>query len=490
MKILFAIPKEKNLFGDDPALPEGTEGIGNRPHLGIAYLASFMKQHGISVGIYDDTIYNSTQKLGEMVNDFQPDIIGVTAFSYSYKYLIELIHKIKTISQKPIVVGGPHVSATKDEILKNSPADFAVKGEGEFTLLELLQHLQDDKPDFSAIKGLIWRSGNDIIENADREFITDVDSLPCPDFEAFPVEKYSNFQSKRLPVISSRGCPYACTFCSVRLSMGRGFRARTPENFVAELKHWYDKGWTNFEFCDDCYSADMKRVTEISDLIIKNGLNLKYEIHTGIRVDRVSPKLLGKLKESGCILVNFGMESGNEQILRNIRKNINLDQIRKAVAWANEAGIPNAGHFVIGHQGETFETAMDSIRFAKTLPTRFVSFYNLIPYPGTEVFEWAKKNGRFLVPLDNYLQNISYRDNVPVFETKEFTAEQRRYVMKKGFALYERKFFEFRLGKTLGLLAYMLARIGPVAKLGRSFISNNKIGHNLYFFLSRTSRNQ
>lgn len=488
MKMLLVIPKTKNLFGDEPNLPDGVEGIGGHPHLGTAYLTSFLKQNQVEVSIYDDTVENSSKKLNDIINNFKPNLTGVTAFSYSYKYVLEMIDKIKTFSEKPVVVGGPHVSATKDEILKNSKADFAIKGEGEYTLLELLQKLQNAKADFETIDGLLWRNGDGLVENKDRTFIRDVDSLPYPDFEAFQLEKYAYTTQRKLPIISSRGCPYACTFCSVRLSMGRGFRARTPENFVEELKYWYDKGWTNFEINDDCYSANTKRVIEISNLILKNGLKIKYEIYNGIRVDRVTPEVLGKLRESGCTLVSYGVESGNEQILKNIRKNITLEQVRNAVVWANDVGLPNSVNFIVGHQGETYETAMDSIRFAETLPTKFVNFYNLVPYPGTESFEWAKKHGRFLVPLESYLRHISYRDNAPIFETSEFTAAERKIVIKEGFKLYERKILEFRLGKTLGYMAYLLMRIRPLAKFGIYLALNNEIGNKIYIYLSKNSR--
>lgn len=487
-KVLFVVPKAKNLFGEETSPSEGVEGVGSHPHLGIAYLTAFLKQHGATVKIYDDGIENSEKKLSEIINSYNPDIIGITAFSYSYKYVIEMIESVRNVTGKPIVVGGPHVSATKDEILRNTMAEFAVKGEGEFTLLELINELQKDKPDFKDIDGLIWRNGNHIVENKDRNFIEDINELPYPDFEAFRLDKYMYTKQKKLPIISSRGCPYPCTFCSVRLSMGQKFRSRTPESFICELKYWYNKGWTNFEINDDCFSVDMKRVDEICDLIIKNNLKIKYEIYNGIRVDRVNPDLLRKLKESGCILISYGVESGNENIIKNIRKNITLEQVRNAVLWANDVNLSNSVNFIIGHQGETFETAMDSIRFAKTLPTNFVNFYNLIPYPGTETFEWAKKNGNFLVPLENYLHNISYRDNEPIFETKEFTVKERKKVIKAGFALYERKILEFRLGKFVGNIAYIFMRIPQLGKFGRKFALDNKIGNKFYLYLSRKSR--
>jgi anaerobic magnesium-protoporphyrin IX monomethyl ester cyclase len=490
MKILFVIPKAKSLFGDETNIPDGVKGTGGHPHLGIAYLTAFLKHHNVNVRIYDDAVENSLKRLSNLIREYDPDLIGITAFSYSYKYVIDIINRVNGFTNKPLVIGGPHVSTTREDILINSKADFAIKGEGEFTLLELVEELQVKNPDFEKIDGLIWRngSGSNIVENRDRKYIKDLDSLPYPDFEAFPLEGYTYTPLRKLPIISSRGCPYPCTFCSVKISMGRRFRARSPENFVSELEYWYNKEWINFEINDDCYSTDIERVIEICDLIIKKGLKIKYDLYNGIRVDKVNLEVLGKLKESGCILISYGVESGNEQILLNIKKNITLEQARNAVKWANEVDLPNSVNFIIGHEGETMETATDSIKFAKTLPTNFVNFYNLIPYPGTEAFEWVKKNGRFSIPLENYLQNISYRDNEPIFETNEFTAEDRRKVIKKGFAIYERKILEFRLGKVLGYFAYLIMRIRPIAKFGRNFALNNKIGNKIYTALSKKSR--
>lgn len=491
MKILLVSPKEKSMFGDHVDLPDGVPGSKGHPSLGLAALSAYLKHKNADVRVYDHHIENHLQKLRTLVEDFKPDAVGITSFSYSHVFADELVGQIKTMTDAPVILGGPHVSAVKRQALETSEADFAIAGEGEFSFEELLNELQSGTKKFDSIQGLIWRKDGAVIENSNnRDFLQNLDLLPFPDLEAFPLEKYHCYQTRSLPIISSRGCPYSCTFCSVVLTQGRNFRKRSPKNFVDEMEHWYKKGWRKFEIDDDCYSCDMKRCIKISEEIISRKLNVVYEVYNGIRVDRVSPELLRMLKKSGCYLVSFGLESANLQILKNIRKDIkSLDQATTAVKWAKEAGLKTAVHLIIGHQGETIETARDSLEFGRKLDADYVNYYNLIPYPGTESFEWVKQNGRWLVPEKDYLKHISYRDNEPIFETDDFSAEERRKVIKEGFKIYEQKILNFRLGKFLGTFVYWLIQIEPLGKLLKwKSLQEEGLINKLYLFLSRKSR--
>ena len=256
------------------------------------------------------------------------------------------------------------------------------------------------------------------------------------------------------------------------------------------MEYWQKRGWERFDIDDDCYSCDMKRAIQISEEIIRRGLKVKYDIYNGIRVDRVSPELLQSLRRSGCSLVSYGLESANLKILKTIKKSIkSLDQVTNAVKWAKDAGLKTSVNFIIGHQGETMETARESLEFARNLEADFVNFYNLVPYPGTETYEWVKKNARMLVPDEDYLRHISYRDNEPIFETDEFTAEERRQVIKEGFQLYEQKVLKFRLGKILGALAYIPLRIAPLGKWLKKAMNEGGVVKRSFVLLSQKSRN-
>jgi len=486
MKILFVIPKSKTMFGDD----SGAKSLPGHPHVGIASLIAFLKKNypATEIKIFDEQT-DDFLKLKEVIKKFKPALVGVTCFSYNYQYFYDLILKIKKLSKALIVLGGPHVSALRKEVLKETKADLAIKGEGEITLCELIKELEKARPSFRKIKGLIWRQKEEIIENEDRELIKNLDNLPFPDYYAFPIERYSCFLIKALPLMTSRGCPYGCNYCSVRLSMGRGFRPRSPENVLREIKYWYQKGWTNFDINDDCFTLDLKRAEKICDLIVKKNLKIKFQLYNGIRVDRISLKLLKKLKKAGCTFIAYGCESGNEKILKIIGKGISLKQVRQAVDWTNQAGIKNAVNFIIGHPTETYSQALETLSFARSLPTNFVNFYNLVPYPGTESFQWAQKHGHFLYSPKTFLRDISYRDNLPIFETSEFTKEQRQEIMSKGFNLYEKKILSFRLGSIMGSTIYLLTRPKIVNKLVFDFALANKFGNRLYQFLSAKSRN-
>ncbi len=486
MKVLFIIPRMKSLFGDELS----KKAMGGHPHVGIAYLVSVLKQENIDISIFDETIEGDYRELHKLVTSYNPTLIGITAFSYCLKYALDIISKIKVDFEYPVVIGGPHVSATGSQVLSDTAVDFAVKGEGEATLIELIKALQDAEPNFSKIDGLIWRQGDKIIENRDRAWRQALDSLPFPDYEAFKLKRYSYTSNRTLPIITSRGCPYNCNFCSVRLSMGRRFRARSAQNVVDEIESWYRKGWNSFEFNDDCFSFDIDRAEKICDFIIERGLEITYQLYNGIRPDRVNRELLRKMKRSGCIFISYGCEAGNDTTLKTIKKGFTLEHIHNAVSWTREVGINNSVNFIVGHPGETYDTAMDSIKFAKALPTNFVNFYNLLPYPGTELFEWIKQNARNLVPMETYLEDISYRDNSPVFETDEFTQEERQKVLKKGFALYDRTILRFRLGSFLGYSAYLITRVKILAKIARTFALYNKVGKKLYRLLSYRSRKQ
>lgn len=479
MKILFVIPKNKSLFGD--------EGMTAHPHIGIAYLSAFLKNNGVKVSVFDDGIEKNSDKVFTVIDEFRPDIIGITMFSYCYGAAYSLIKNIKTNRDIPLVLGGPHVSAIRRKILEDTNVDFAVKHEGEYTLIELLKEMGKEGCDFSKINGLIWRNNNEIIENSNRPLIENLDNLPFPDYEVFGIERYTCYKQKTLPLITSRGCPFKCNYCSVRLSMGQRFRARSAENVFSEIKCFYDKGWRSLDINDDCFTLDKQRAEKICNLIIDNKLNIRFQLYNGIRVDIVSPNLLKKMKQAGCYFISYGCEAGNDKVLKAIKKGITLQQVRDAIDWTNEAGIRNSVNFIIGHTEESNQDALDTVNFAKSLSTDFVNFYNLLPYPGTEAYKWARQNANFLVPPESYLENISYRDNEPIFETKEFTREQRKKIIAMGFDLYKKTILIFRLGKILGNIIYYITKNKIMDKFATNFALNNSIGRSIYILLSAKS---
>ena len=480
MKILFAIPKVKSLLGG--------KSLTINPHVGIAYLSSFLKKNGVEVRVFDDGIENNHHKLLSTIKGFNPDIIGVSVFSYCYKYACDLIKVIKDNYKIPLVLGGAHVNIIKEKILLDTGAEFAIKHEGEYSLLELLKELETKGNNFKGIKGLIWRHADGIVENPDRPWIEDLDSLPFPEYDIFDIKKYFFYQDRILPIITSRGCPYACNFCSVNSVMGREFRPRSAKNVVEEIEYFVQKGWKSFAVNDDCFTLDIDRAEEICDLILQKKIDITFQLLNGIRVDRVTPRLLKKMKLAGCIYVAYGCESGSDKILKIIQKGITTEQVRKAVSWANEAGIPNSVNFIIGHTQETYSNALETINFAKSLPTGFTIFHNLLPYPGTKAYVWAQEHGKFFISPKYYLENILSHHGQPIFETDDFTKKQREEVVALGFNLYKRKYLKFRFGNVFGSIIYYITKIKLVDKFAAFLVLDTRFGKSIYITLCKIAR--
>jgi len=476
MKILLVIPKNKSLLGHKYTPP-------GHPHIGIAYLGAFLKKYGHEVKVYDDGLRNECS-LQDSVKEFSPGLVGITSFSYCYDYALDCINTVKSHFNIPVVLGGPHVSVAKGSVFEDSAVDFAIKREGEYSLLELANRLEERNADFSGVGNLLWRKKGVIVENPDNPFLDDLDNLPFPDYSLFDVKQYFCTEHHSTPLVTSRGCPYSCTYCSTLLSMGKIFRKRSAENVVGEIKQRFNEGYREFDVNDDCFSLDIERANKICDLVIDEGLDVKFQCYNGLRVDRVNLDLLKKMKRAGFYFLAFGCESGNQKILNNIKKSITLEQVRNAVKWSKEAGIDSCVNFIIGHPTETYKEALDTLNFAKSLDCNYVNFSNLIPYPGTEAYSWILNNGHFLVDQKDYLKSLSTYDNQPIFETKEFTAKQREKITKIGHDYYYKRILIWRLGGVLGRLIYYITKIPGLRNLFSDFALNNKIGRFIFIFLS------
>ncbi len=472
-RVLLAISNLKSIFGDPNAVP-------GHPHTGVAYLSAFLKSKGVQVDLYDERM-DGAEKLPELLKNNYA-FVGITAFSYSLRNVYSLIERVKSLTQSPVVLGGPHVSVSKLSVLRETSVDFAVKHEGEYTVLDLLEALRRGDKDFAWVQGLLWRNGGDVVENPDRPVIANLEELPYPDYESFQLERYPCFDVKALPFLTQRGCPYKCNFCSVPVSMGSEFRVRSPQDVVKELKHWNDKGWKHFQFNDDVFNFEPKRALEVAQAIVESGLQISWELYNGMRVNAVNEELLAAMKKSGCRLISYGCESGSPRILRVIRKGLTIEMVSKAVKLTHEAGISCSVNFIVGHPTETFEEAKMSLAFAESLPASFINFYNDTPYPGTELYEWVKANARMLHP--EYLTDHSYNSREPIYDTPEFPKEQRMVILAKGRDLYERSVLRYRLGPLWGRIAFLLSRSAFVNEWGRRFVTNTRLGHYLFSKMS------
>jgi len=473
-KVLLIIPRVSKRYPPD------------FPHAGIGYLAAVLVENQIPVRVLDMALGYSQDVLLSTLESWKPTLVGITSTSYGFRQAYELIAQVKSRGDHRVVIGGAHSSAIGSQIMAESMVDFAVRGEGEFTLPELCRALDSGTSEYGSIQGLIWRHRDEVVENAPRPFNLNLDSLPFPAYELFELEKYFGYKDRGLPVVTSRGCPYQCVFCSIQTTMGRRFRARSAQNVVDELEHWYDQGWRTFDFQDDNFTLDMDRAKEICDLIVARGLKITWTVKNGVRANRLDQELVEKMRQAGCVQLSFGVESGNPQVLKEIKKGLKLEQVRESLAWTKAAGIKTTGFFMVGHPTETMERFLDTVRFARSLPFDQINFTNVVPYPGTPLFEWVKGNGTFLYPLDLYLDEISYWDDRPIFETPHFSAEERRKAFRIGHSLEKKSVAQFRMGRVLGYIGWRFSEWGPGERFALWFLGRTRLGRNLYRLAQKT----
>lgn len=399
--------------------------VRTSPPLGLAYLGAVSEERGDEARILDMEVEETplTQVLGEE----RPDLIGITANTIQIKAAWQVAQEIKAEIDLPIALGGPHPTVLPEESAQRPEVDIVVRGEGEVTWVDLCQKLEAGAS-FEEVEGISYRQNGKVVHNPDRPVIADVDRLPFPAHHLFQMERYTNLQptldtieGKSFPILTSRGCPYRCTYCSQILP--RVWRMRSPENVVAEWR-WLvkDLGAKEIGVLDDSFNIDRMRVLAICDLLISEGLNhVPWIMINGIRANLVDEELLGRMREAGCIRTAFGVESGNQEILDTvIDKRLTLDQIRAAFKAAQSVGMETIGFFIIGLPGETEETIEETICFACELDPLVANFSMATPFPGTEMRETVLEKGRLLAQdWDDY----AFFEDKPTFEMDGLPAE-------------------------------------------------------------------
>ena len=395
------------------------EWRGVTPHIGQAYLAQTLLENKIEYDVLDMNIGHSLKHLQKKVRDFHPDLIGMSLISYEYKRFYDLLSAIKKMDgAAKVVVGGPHVTITREKVLRECPAiDYGVTFEGERTLIELCTGALDE----DEIKGLIFRDGDNLVYSGDRGFVENLDEIPWPRYEKFELNKYI----KERTIYSSRGCPQQCTFCPNRI-ISPHYRPRSARNVVDEIEYWYRKGNRQFNFDDDNFNMVRERVFEICDEIERRELGgLFLRCSNGIRADRVDREMLIRMREVGFRHIAFGVDGGNNRILEIVKKGESIETIEQALKDACELGYDVKLLFVVGTPYETREDVEDKVKISKRYPIQEVHFYNTIPTPGTELFDWVEENNYFLKKPEEYLNDVSCLTKVPVFETPELSRKER-----------------------------------------------------------------
>ncbi|MEI7661981.1 MAG: radical SAM protein [Bacteroidota bacterium] len=398
-------------------------------HLGLAYLAAYAReQHAdVTFQLLDTRVATTSETKRFFASSF--DLVGITVFSPVYSEVRNIFTRIrKSNGTVPVCLGGPYVTTIREEIFEKTPADFAVCGEGEITFSELISHLKGERA-LDEINGLIYRDrqGN-IVTNPPRTHIGDLNTIPLPAYDIFPMERYPLHR-----MVTSRGCPFACAWCNSSSIWNKSYRSRSPENMVCEIEFLLKNyGKKIFVFGDNSFNIDLKRVERFCDLLIERKIKILWSI--SLRADIMTQPLAVKMKEAGCYNVAVGIESASNDILLRIGKSTTIEKITAGIKMMKNAGIEVLGQFVIGSPSETLETVKLSLEYARNSDCDYVNFYTVLPFKGTAQWEYVMNHGTLFTTKIHDFHSINPRI---VFETPEFPYKDRleaiRLVKKQGY---------------------------------------------------------
>jgi radical SAM superfamily enzyme YgiQ (UPF0313 family) len=430
------LPKKRILFIEPPfyRLFKDTYSLSRYP-LSLGYLAAVVRQKtdwdvmvynadffyrceslevsylaGAGFDNYLNNLKNMSaaiwQEVKAVISEYRPTAVGISAKSQNFASACMVAKLVKEIDRNIMVItGGPHPSMVGREVLECAAIDLAVKGEGEITIIELLNAIESGAS-LDSIKGLIYRKDGLAVENLPREFIKDLDSLPFPytyakellkDYDKYPKAAFGY-------ILATRGCPYNCFFCGSRNIWSRRVRFRSPENVVKEIKALQREGLRLFYFVDDNFGVNKQYIGDLCNAIINYCLGIKWNCE--FHVNLVKDEAISLMKKAGCFLIQIGIESGNNEILRKMRKNITIEEAYEAARTIKRYGIQLQAFFIIGFPQETEQSLNDTVRAMKEIDCDVLAYSIFTPYPGTEAFRFCKENGSIREDYDVSLYNL------------------------------------------------------------------------------------
>lgn len=411
-----------------------------QPPLGLAYIAAYAEKSGYTVAVMDcDAEGIGIDGFKACLNKWQPNAIGFSTTTPTITTVIEMAQIAKNWDKNVVIIaGGAHATAMPLDTLERSNIDIIVRGEGEETIIRILRSFKgacklDD------IAGISYKHGSRIISNPDADLIKDIDKLPFPARHLLPARKYSasyylgSYGETYANIIATRGCPYQCTFCGQDIIFKHKVRIRSAESIIKEIQMVKDEyGIKLFSFEDSTFVAEPDLVRDICRQIVE----LKMGIRWGAmgRANLADESLYREMKKAGCILLCYGAESGNQEILDRSRKKVTLKEIKDAVSLAKRIGIPVNTSFILGLPGETKESMRQTIRFALELDADYSSFSLATPYPGTEFYTIAQEEG---TDLSDWSRFRLARYQEPLYVPKDVTAED----LKAQYKLAYKKFY-------------------------------------------------
>lgn len=492
------------LINSPVLMPKNQPGVDLFQPLGLAYLAAAIRKKGYPVSIIDapaegwkniqrfdsqrDFNGLNFDQIRQKIREKNPQVVGISiTFTVQKDAAFKIASLVKKVDKNIIVVvGGPHVTVRPQESICHPDVDFAVLGEGEVSFPKLLEKLHQKAPStqLKKVKGVAFKSGRKVFLTPPQPLIQDLDILPFPARDLLPMQTYfkaaKSLRANRdlnkpwASVFTSRGCPFNCVFCSIHLSMGRQWRARSPQNVIQELKHLVKTyGIKQIDFEDDNLSFNKKRLEKICDLIVKNKLKIEWFTPNGVRADTLDESLLRKMKAAGCKELWFAPESGSQRVVDEIiGKKLNLKYVEKMVLACKKIGISCNCFFVIGFPEETKKEILETIAYAKKLSRLGANnclFSLATPLYGTRLYEEAKKKDL----LENFNDSsLSYEK--PVLKNPEYTPEELIALRYQALKEYQQAFVKNSFRKLLYYLTHnpILAyeHLGYLYRIGSIFL--------------------
>ena len=375
------------------------------PPLGLMYLASVLRLRGHQVKILDLFSFGEeAKKISEALEREVFDVIGITGMSFQHNTILKTSEIAKNVNAKiDVIVGGPHASAVPSLLLKDKNIDFVLRGESDYTFPSLLDMI-DNPIEWQNIQGLCFKI-KEGLHTSPPEVVADVDSLPLPAWDLIDMKKYvghhHGFFYEKEPIgqiITSRGCPYHCTFCAASIVHSRVWRPHSPKRVISEIDHLVKEvGIQELQIEDDNFTLNLQRAKKIFKEIIDRKYDLKINFPNGVRIDRLDDELLKLMRRAGVYSMTFGIESGSPHILERVKKNLNLELVERQVKKVKKYGFYTQAFFIIGSPYEEKKDIEETIKFALKLNLDAAFFGTYVPLPGSQDFEELIRKGKISI---------------------------------------------------------------------------------------------
>ena len=371
------------------------------PWLGMAYIAAAARAVGHDVRVVDyEAVRRGWDAVASDIKSFAPDVVAMALFINNVDRCLRVGEVAKRVDPRiQVVLGGPQATIFPDQTIVQPEVDAIVISEAEISFCRLLAAMGDDEA-MAEVAGIWFKSrAGEVIKNPRQPLIDPLDTIPAPALDLYPMDRYYpaiHIWGKRVAnYVSSRGCPYECTFCEAKMTFGRTFRFHSPERVVTDLNDLHARyGFDSFQFYDDIFTTNRKRVLELCAKLGDNRRLYKWMCFT--RTDLVDPELCRAMKDAGCYLVVFGCESGDQEVLDSIKKKLTVEENYEGIRIANAAGLRTLSSFMLGLPTESVEASKRTVSFALKSKLDYAVFPIFEPYPGTEIWEPALQHGHFI----------------------------------------------------------------------------------------------